>query len=105
MKTPKNIKPILPNRMSYSTYDYHSLGIRKFKNGSFKAYYKCTNKLCNFKIRKCVDEGFYTEHAAYFEIPPNQNHICREPIVEIIEPSEEEENNSYIVDEGRKIFP
>ena len=94
MKIPNKIKAILPVRITYSTYSYHSLSIKKLRNGSYKRYYTCSRELCSYKIRKCLDKGFSTQNAAYFEVPENQVHLCRGPFVEVLDASSEEDDES-----------
>ena len=97
MKIPNKIKAILPVRIAFSTYNFNSVSIKKLQNGTFKRYYTCcTSQLCNYKIRKCLDKGSSNPNSAYFEVPENQIHFCRRPLINELDSSSEENDESEI---------
>ena len=98
MRVPLKVRQVLPTNIRFCTYDFYSSSIRKLNTGVWKRYYKCIH--CPYKIRKCLDKNLFSEISAYFEIPPDQIHLCGPPHIEVLDVLDSENDSAEEISEG-----
>ena len=98
MRVPLKVWQVLPTNIRFCKYDFYSSSIRKLNTGIWKRYYKCNH--CLYKLRKCLDEGLFSEISAYYEILPDQFHVCGPPHIEVLDVSDSEDDSAEETSEG-----